>query len=159
MERRSPHPSQAPHPWHPYDATICTFAATGPLPALAIDFRAPLAPDAREALRARLGGPFSIVTACNPSFLGAGVSSDASNRLAHARLVARIGSIGIPFLEATGHAAAGGHEELGLAFALVGEAARAIAIEFGQDAYFEFDGERFAIAPACRADLGRAPLP
>lgn len=156
MERRTERPL---HPWHPYDATICTLSASGALAPLVVDFRDHVGAATRAALHARLGGSFSIVTAHNPSFLAEGRTDDDANRRAHERLLDRVRALGVACIEATGRAADGGHEELGVAFALVGEPARAIAVDFGQDAYFEFEGGRFAIVPACRTDLGRATLP
>jgi hypothetical protein len=139
--------------WGPYSDTILRIAcgtrtievdlATGP-DASTLDWLA-------EAIAER----FAIVTAFNPCFLARGTATAEENASAHARLAEALRGLGVRFIEADGVARADPqHVESGFAIACGVEVARELAVRFGQDAFFWFDGREFWIEPATVAGAG-----
>jgi len=112
------------HPaWGPYPDTVLHFPEAG----LTVDLRRAISPHTRTALaRLGLGGPFAVVTACNP--LGR-----PGARLAH------------------GEAASGTHLEPGWALPISLEEVRVLAARFFQLGIFWFDGDCFFIEPVLAA--------
>jgi hypothetical protein len=134
-------------PWGPYRHT--TLVVGDDVGVVRVDLSRPVDDDARARLARALGPAFAIITAYNPYSLARGAASEADNHAAHERLRAAILSRGLAHREADGHANdAPGHVERGFAVQCDDRTACALACEFGQDAYFDYDGEAFWIRPA-----------
>ncbi len=122
----------------PYAETILDFHTQH---RFAIDLRQPIAPAAITRLGdAGLGEPFAVITACNPG--GELLDADENTRQT-ARFEALLRRIGIAFTRVDGCSPDRTHREPGFAVRLPLEQARALALDFGQDALFWFDGEGF----------------
>ncbi len=127
--------------WGAYPDTVLTFPEID----LVVDLRGPLSPVVRQRLRdAGLGGPFGVVTACNP--LGSQFDA-ASNRRLTILLATRIAASHPSARRADGGSPDGAHQEPGWAVPGSLEQARQLGEAFFQNAVFWFDGERFAIVP------------
>src|SRR5690606_265835 len=144
---RSPMSQRTP----PYHDTVLEFRTE---PAFEIDLRQPVDPAAPAHLRAAgLGHPFAVITACNP---GGSQLCDEENALRTENLDARLRDRGITSVRADGCSPDRTHREPGFAAPLPLEEARALALDFGQDALFWFDGERFWLVAG---DGSMGPLP
>ncbi|HET8655066.1 MAG TPA: DUF3293 domain-containing protein [Longimicrobiaceae bacterium] len=108
--------------------------------ALSIDLRRPVAPGTAEALLALLGGPFAVVTACNPR--GEVIEATENERRARA-LEAELRRRSVEFLRADGRSPDGSHRERGVAARLPRPSARDLAAHLQQQAYYWFDGAAF----------------
>jgi len=138
--------------WGPYPDTVLVLPEAG----IEIDLRRPLTTTARRALAdSGLGGPFAVVTACNP--LGRSLESASNLRLA-AVLTALVRDRHPPPRRVDGRSPDGRHIEPGWALSLPLEAAKAIAARFFQNALFWYDGERFHLVPVLAAGQ-RVALP
>jgi hypothetical protein len=138
-------------PWGAYPETVVTFPDTG----LVVDLRRPVNAILRQRLgEIGLGGPFGIVTACNP--LGSEIDPAANRRLTTllGRRVA--GYAGVR--PAVGGSPDASHREPGWAIPAPLDEVRRLAAEFLQNALFWFDGERFSIVPV-HATSDVLPLP
>jgi hypothetical protein len=136
--------------WGPYPDTILQF----PEADLAIDLRLPVAPEALRALaHDGLGGPFAVVTACNP--LGYPLGERANRRLG-AVLSAVVKQHHPGARPAHGGSTDGRHLEPGWAVPVPLEEARKLAARFFQNAVFWFDGTKFVIVPVLASG---PPLP
>lgn len=108
---------------------------------LRIDLRLPVPPEARTALAARgLDGPFAVLTAANPR--GQTVSAE-DNRRRERWLLETVDRLCHRHVPADGVSPDGQHRERGVAACLTRAAATALAKEFGQSAFFWFDGTDF----------------
>ena len=136
-----------PCPWGPYrETTLLLRDGAG---TLRVDLARSIGAAARAGIERLAGGSFAIVTAYNPYFLARGATDDAGNRAAHERLRSELTARGFAHVEADGHAnAAPGHVERGFAVRCGADAARGLACEFGQDAYFWYEDGAFWILPA-----------
>lgn len=141
--------------WGAYSRTILEF---GCHPPFRIDLRRPLARSDRERVEALgLGSSFVILTACNPR--GRTVSPEL-NAAATSALLARLQSLELKTVPTDGVAVDGGHREAGFAVALPGGAARALAIELGQSAYFGYEqGVFFVFGALVDVEPIRLPVP
>jgi hypothetical protein len=126
--------------WGAYPETVLAF----PEADLVVDLRRPLTPVLRQRLAAGgLGGPFGVVTACNP--LGHQLDEPANRRLT-TLLGSRIAGYGQIRL-AHGSSPDGSHREPGWAIAAPLDEVLRLASAFLQNAVFWYDGERFFIVP------------
>lgn len=133
-------------------AVLEIFPATGT--SLVVDLARPVAPQQREALRALLGGPFAVVTACNPN----GHTADAAeNARRTAGLEAELTRRGCSFVRADGRSPDGAHRERGVAVAMSLTAARNLARTYQQEAYYWFDGDSFWLLGALEEMARKLP--
>ncbi len=140
--------------WGAYPETVLTFPELD----LLVDLRNPLSPALRERLRnAGLGGPFGVVTACNP--LGTPLDPSANRRLT-VLLATRIASSHPAARRADGGSPDGTHQEAGWAIPGSLEQVRQLAATFLQNAVFWFDGTQFTIVPVhAPGEVLPLPLP
>lgn len=144
--------SSADPSWSLYSETLLHF----PDAALVVDLRREVA--VLEAARLRtlgLGPRFCVLTAFNPR--GRAVDRSENDR-AHAQLGARLRTTGGALCRCDGGDPSGSHIELGWATSADAETSLRLAIELGQSACFEFDGERFWLRPGV-VRSGSLPLP
>lgn len=125
----------------PYPDTVLTFPEAG----IEVDLRTPLSALVRSSLiGAGLGGPFAVVTACNP--LGR-LLGNASNQRLGTVLEAVVQERHPGARRAEGRSPDGSHREPGWALNTPLETARGLAARFFQNALFWFDGDRFHLVP------------
>lgn len=124
--------------WRLYETTVLRLGRGG---RLRVDLARPLDGRAREALASLgVGARFAIITAHNP---GGRTLSAAGNAWRHLRLRIALAARGVRAVTAIGESRDASHRERGVAVAIDGDDAIAIARRFGQLAIYWFDGERF----------------
>jgi len=127
----------------PYHDTVLEFGTAKPFE---IDLRRPVDAAALVSMRrADLDEPFAVITACNPG--GARLDREENARRTE-KLEALLRDRGIGFVGVDGCSPDRSRREPGFAVQLPLEHARALALEFRQDALFWFDGERFWLVAA-----------
>ena len=135
----------------PYPDTVLEFQTRPPF---SVDLRRPVDLATLAWLRdAGLGEPFAIVTACNP---GGAQLDEKENRVQTGNLEASLRAGGLAIIHVDGCSPDRTHREPEFAVLLPLEDALALALHFGQDALFWFDGERFWLVAG---DGSREPLP
>ena len=112
---------------------------------LTIDLARPVTDGDREAFNALLGGPFAVLTACNPHGRMIG---DAENEELSAQLQARLRATGTRFIRADGRSPDDNYRETGVAVSLSQPAALDLALDLEQEAYYWFDGENIWLVGA-----------
>lgn len=110
-----------------------------------IDLARPLTEADRSELYALLGGPFAVLTACNPH--GEQIE-EAENERRSAELRERLLAAGTRFLRADGRSPDNSYRESGVAVLLAQSAAHALAVELEQEAYYWFDGDAIWLVAA-----------
>lgn len=141
--------------WARYRAAVLEVGTT---PTLRIPLTEPVAPAARARLAAHgFGGPFAVLTACNPR--GRPIDA-AENARRHAALEARVASEGWRALPCDGLDPHEPHREQGMALLLDEAAAVALACALEQSAIYWWDGDRFWLVPALvQGDREALPVP
>jgi hypothetical protein len=129
--------------WASYAETILVFHGDPPLE---VPLSLPVSPSTRAALAARgLGGPFGLVTPCNPR----GRRTDASENAARLRaFLAALDQRGVGFHRVDGVSPDRLHVEPGVALAWPQESVVTLAREWEQSAIYWWDGERFFVIGA-----------
>jgi hypothetical protein len=123
--------------WRLYETTVLRLGRSG---RLRVDLARPLDGDSRIALTSLgVGTRFAIITAHNP---GGRTLAAPRNLWRHFRLRAVLAARGVRTVPAIGESPDGSHRERGVAVAMDGDDAIAIARGFGQLAIYWFDGER-----------------
>lgn len=127
--------------WSRYPSTVLTFAGER---AIRVDLRLPLSQqELRELIEAGLDGPFAVITAHDPRGQNLG---DAENERRADRLEESLRSRGLPFIRVNACSPDEEHCEASVAVKVPLTAAAQLARDYGQVAFFWFDGERFWIA-------------
>lgn len=127
--------------WSRYPSTVLTFAVNR---AIRVDLRLPLSQqELRELVEAGLEGPFAVITAHDPR--GQNLD-DAENVRRAARLEESLRSRGLVFIRVNACSPNEEHCEASVAVKASLTAAGQLARDYGQVAFFWFDGERFWIA-------------
>jgi hypothetical protein len=127
--------------WSHYPSTVLTFAGEREI---CVDLRLPLSEhQLGELAEAGPGSPFAVITAHDPRGLDL---DEAENERRAARLKESVRSLGAIFIQVNACSPDGEHCEPGVAVKLSLTAAGQLAREYGQVAFFWFDGERFWIA-------------
>ncbi len=126
--------------WSRYPTTVLTFDGES---RARVDLRLPLSQQGlRELVEAGLEGQFAVITAHDPR----GQDLDgAENVRRAARLEDRLRSRGLVFIRVNACSPEGEHCEASVAVKLSLAAAGQLARDYGQIAFFWFDGERFWI--------------
>ena len=121
----------------------------------AIDLRRPMGAEEHKLLTdLRLQAPFAVITAFNPH----GQDGSPGNPERQNELEMLLREEGVPFVRLDGCSPDLSHREASVAVHVSEERAREIAIRFGQDAIFSYDGETFYLVGALEP-LGRVSLP
>lgn len=124
--------------WRLYETTVLRFGRGG---RLTVDLARPLDGDARAAIASLgVGARFAIITAHNP---GGRALSGPRNVWRHLCLRVALAARGVRAVAAIGESPDASHRERGVAVAMDGDDAIALARRFGQLAIYWFDGERF----------------
>lgn len=128
---------------------------------LRIDLRETIGDHVRTVLATRgLDGTFAVLTAANPRGLPA---TPDENHRSEARLIETLDGLGAHHVSADGVSSDGSHRERGLAVQIQRATAAALAREFGQSAFFWFDGFDFwlvgalVVAPPVRLPIKNKP--
>lgn len=138
-----PTPDELDPDWHRYPDTVLHFRTD---PAVRVDLREPVVPDAVAAMDSMgLSGPFAVLTAHDPR--GRDEDADVNERRAE-RLDDRLLALGVEFIHVDACSPDGSHCEASVAAVIEREQATALAREFEQVAIFWFDGEKFWIVGA-----------
>jgi hypothetical protein len=128
--------------WTFYPQTLLRFAGQG----LTIDLRNTICPETLKGLSGLgLGLTFVVITAHNPR----GRTLDAAtNQTLDAELGTALNALGAAHQRCDGMDPEQRHVERGYAAAIDNKQATLLAKQFGQSAFFTFDGERFWLMPA-----------
>lgn len=138
-------PSDDPS-WSLYPETLVEFFREDGTLAVRVDLREPV----DDLTRSRLAGlglseAFALLTAFNPRGRN---STTAENQTRDSALISRLRAMGVHWMRADGVSRDSEHRERGTAIALDRDAARQLACEMEQSAFFWFDGARFWIIGA-----------
>ncbi len=129
--------------WASYGETILVFSRPVPLE---IDLALPVSPSARSELAARgLGGPFGLVTPCNPR--GRRSSSD-ENEARLVRFFAELDLKGAGYQRVDGLSRDRRRVEPGVALVWSQDAVVVLAKQWQQSAIYWWDGTRFWVVGA-----------
>jgi len=137
-------PDELDPDWHRYPDTVLHFRTD---PAVRVDLREPVGPEAAAAMAAiGLSGPFAVLTAHDPR--GRDEDEDVNDRRAR-RLEEKLLTLGaIFFIHVDACSSDRSHCEDSVAVPIELERATALAREFEQVAIFWFDGGKFWIVGA-----------
>ncbi len=152
------YPHGDPSHWSLYRQTTLHTVLAGE--SIAIDLSQPLSERTAALLAATHGAWFAILTAFNPRFLSEGRTDGRDNLARHAALGAELARRGLAHTEADGHAnSEPDHIEKGYLTRCDEATATELSCEFGQDAFFAFDGRHFWILPALERSMNPVRLP
>lgn len=129
--------------WASYAETVLVFHAD---PVLEVPLSRPVAPTLGDSLaRIGLGGPFGLVTPCNPRGQRGG---DDSNAMRLREFLQRLDARGARYVRVDGVSPDRLHIEPGVALAWPQEEVVAVAREWEQSAIYWWDGMRFWVIGA-----------